>query len=424
MASIRERTSKTAGTTYAVLYRHGGKQASKTFTQPKKAERFRALVDVLGPDKALAELFADGKAERLTVDQLAQQFLEWKARDVTPRTMVDYRRDYGNWIKPWFGHRAAESIDERDVQKWVDHMGSRLAPKSVADRHMLLHSMFQFGKAKSRRLVTHNPCLESELPKRTKKPPKGTTVPEYRAILTAGQRRNPDAADLICYLGETGWRWSEGAALRVVDVEDDGANVWVTVSQVFRLDENYRQVLAEDEAKSYRAFRRIRLFPESAAVVRRRVVGKRPDELVLTNSRGRQWSQNTFLRTTWPGILRDAGLWKGPRKSPTPHWLRHMHVAVLSAAGAPMQEIQRRIGHDSIQTTINVYGGLIGDISDDALGRAGELMAGTRRAPGVAPADTVSGELVDQVPGGDEVGFPGRMEIAESEPDPLLGELE
>jgi len=390
VASIRAYTARNGIRTWAVLYRHGSRQRSLTFATEQAAERFRDLVRLLGPEGALNSLRSEVPDDRLTVDDLATQFLEWKARDVTARTMTDYRRDYTNWIKPWLGHRAAESVDEGDVQRLVDHMATRLSPKSVADRHMLLHSMFHFGKAKSRGLVTHNPCLETDLPKRVRKPPKGTTVPEFAAIVAAAKARNIDAHDLIVFLGETGWRFSEGTALDVGHVEDDGGDVWVTVGQVFRIDGAGRQVLSVDEAKSYAGFRRIRLFPASAAVVRRRLVGKAPGDLVFTNSRGRPWNQNTFLRETWPRIVQDAQL--GERK-PTPHWLRHMHVAVLSAAGAPPQEIQRRIGHESIQTTINVYGGMIGDISDGVVDKASAIMAGRRAAAGVAPV-VVRGQVV------------------------------
>jgi len=391
MASIRERTTRAGEHTWSVLFRHGSRQTSLTFETAKAAERFMGLVDLLGPDRAIESLRSDVPDDRLTVDELATRFLEWKTRDVTVRTMTDYRRDYANWIKPWFGHRAAESIDEGDVQRLVDHMAGRLSPKSVADRHMLMHSMFQFGKAKSRGLVTHNPCLETELPKRVRKPPKGTTVPEFAAIVAAAEARNIDAHDLILFLGETGWRFSEGTALDVGHVEDDGLDVWVTVGQVFRIDGTGRQVLSVDEAKSYAGFRRIRLFRASAAVVRRRLVGKAPGDLVFTNSRGRYWNQNTFLRETWPRIVADAQL--GDRK-PTPHWLRHMHVAVLSAAGAPPQEIQRRIGHESIQTTINVYGGMIGDVSDTVVENASAIMSGHRLAQGIASPPVVRGQVV------------------------------
>ena len=390
MASIRERVSKTGETSYAVLYRHGTRQSSLTFPERKDAEDFRTLVEILGPDKALASLTQDDTA-RLTVDELADQFFAWKAPRVTGRTMTDYRRDHINWVHPWLGHRAAGSVDEADVQKWVDHMAGKLAPKSVADRHMLLHSMYQFGRARSRQLVSHNPCLETDLPKRAPKgPPKGTTTVEFRALLEAAAQLNPAAHDLILFLGETGWRWSEGAALDVRDVEDDGTDVWVTVTRVFRIDENYRQVLAEDAAKSQRAFRRIRMLPESAAMIRGRVIGRGPGNLAFTTARGRPWSQNVFLRDVWPRVVRDAGL---SDRKPTPHWLRHMHVAVLAAAGVPMHEIQRRIGHEHYSTTVDVYGGMMGDISNDALDKAAALMSGRASAPSIAPV--VSGQLVD-----------------------------
>lgn len=374
MASIRERESKSGERTWAVLFRHGGRQTSMTFTAVGPARKFKSLVDNFGADEAMATL--SNKPETgTTVAELAEEFLTWKARDVTPRTAEQYRRDVGNWIVPWFGHRVAEGVDESDVQKWVDHMADRLSPKSVADRHMLLHAMYDYGRAKSRRLVAQNPCLETDLPRRKKKPPKSLRVPEVRVLLDAAAKRNPDARDLIEFLAETGWRFSEAIALPVSAVEQVGDDVWVTVVQTFQIIEN-RQVLVPDQAKSWAAFRRIRLLPASAATVVRRIVGRAPGDLVLTNSRGRPWNQNTFLRDTWPGLLKHAGLWQGVGQSPTPHWLRHMHVAVLVASGAQMPEIQRRIGHESIKTTIDVYGGMIGGLSDSSLASAAAIMTG------------------------------------------------
>lgn len=403
MASVRKNTPKTGEPTWSVLYRHGNKQTSTTLETEAAAEEFKGLINLVGIDRALKMLEGDEETG-LTVDELFEKWIAWKGetkdgrplRVDTLRTIDDYRRDYKNWIQPWFGHRAADYVDETDVQEWADHMVKNLARKSALDRHMILHSMYHWAKARSRRHVTQNPCLETEWPKKKKNPPKGTTVPEFNAILKAAieSKNNPDAADLIIFLGETGWRWSEGAALDVDSVEDDGADVWVTVTRVFRIEAN-RQVIAEDQAKSFAAFRRIRMFPASAAVIRRRIVGKGPADLVFLNSRDRPWNQNTFLRTTWPGITKAAGLYKGPHVSPTPHWLRHMHVAVLAAAGVPPQEIQRRIGHESIQTTFGVYGGMIGDMNDDALGKASAIMSGSTNAPTIAPVDMiVAGEIL------------------------------
>lgn len=41
------------------------------------------------------------------------------------------------------------------------------------------------------------------------------------------------------------------------------------------------------------------------------------------------------------------------------HDLRHTHVAWLVAGGAPLPNIQARLGHESITTTIDTYGHLL-----------------------------------------------------------------
>lgn len=394
MASIRERTTKAGERTYSVLYRHGPRQASKTFADLKSAQRFKALVDALKADGAIKALAGD-QPQGITVAQLWDRFITDKSATkggVTERTAADYRRDYKNWVEPWFGHRDAETIDERDVQKWVDHMKTtHLSPKSIVGRHSLLYAMYDYGKKKTRRLVTHNPCEETDLPKRRKARPKGTTPDEFRAILTAAAKTksNPDAADLILFLGETGWRFSEATGLHRSGVEDDGVDVWVSVDQVTRIDGAGRQYIAEDEAKSEAGFRRIRLLPDSAAMVRRRIIGLKPGGLVFTNRLGNHWNQNTWLRTTWPGIVKAAEL--APNRKPTPHWLRHMHVVVMIKAGASLPEIQRRIGHEHISTTIDVYGGMTGDVSDDALTNAASLLRGKEAA-----GDVIAGEIVER----------------------------
>lgn len=390
MASIRANGTGT----YSVLFRQGGRQTSQTFETSQKAEDFRQLVNVLGPDRALKAL--DVRAdERLTVGELAEKFLDWKRtgpKKVTDRTWKDYRRDVDNYILPWFGHRAAEVIDEADVQQWVDHMAKTLAPKSVAARHMLLHSIYAYGCARSRHLVTHNPCLETALPDPGRKRPKGTKVPQWRAILDAAHERNTDAEDLIRYLGTVGWRFSEAIALPVSEVDDRrNGSLWVDMTQVFRMVDG-KQVLVPDEAKTYAGFRCVRVMSDdTAAMIRRRIVGKAPTDLVFTNSAGRHWNQQTFLRETWPGILADAGLWQGAKKSPTPHWLRHMAVAVLAAAGVSPQDIQRYLGHRELSTTMGTYGGLLGGITADQAANVDAILSG--RGPA---GPIVVGEVVEQ----------------------------
>lgn len=386
MASIRERVSKQGEKTWAVLYRIDGKQSSLTFTSLDKAEWFRSLADLLGPARALAELQGE-QADAVTLDSVAERFFEWKARDVTERTIADYRRDYTNWIQPHLGHRRISAIDERDVQNLVDHMRKTLDPKSVADRHMVLHSIYKWASAKTRRIVDHNPCTETELPRRKRKAPKGLTVEEFQMLHSAALRTDQDAADLILFLVSTGWRWSEATALTVRGIEEWGdGTMFVTVQRVFRRDDKSKMVAVEDAAKSSAGQRRIKVNPVCAGTIRRRIIGKGSNDLVFTNGAGRKWYQTNFLNRTWPRILAESGM----ERRPTPHWLRHTHVAAMNRTGeVSLPELQRRLGHESIQTTINVYGRTIDDVSDHALESFDTIMFG----PPVISGQVITGEL-------------------------------
>lgn len=406
MASLRERGGNTA-----VLARVDGKQTSKMFHTERDATRFRDMVhlfgdgnDSLGWRKAIAEMSA-AQDVGLTLDDLAAQFFDWKAGDVEARTLKDYRRDYGNYIRPHLGHRQAEAIDELDVQQWVDRISRGLDPKSVADRHAILGAVYKYGAAKSRQLVTHNPCLETQLPKRKKKAPKGFTLPEWDAMHEWGAEHEKDADDLSLFLVSTGWRFSEATPLTPAAVEDQGELevviegervtvplVFVSVRGVHRRDADDRTVYVPGQAKSAAGLRRVNLPADAAYMVRRRVVGKGPADLLFTNRQGNQWRSNNFLRGEFSRILTGAGIPKV--KGMGAHYFRHTHVAMLDRVGVSLAKTQRRIGHENISTTIGVYGGMIDNaLAPEELVRLNALVVRPAAAGEVVAGEVVVAEL-------------------------------
>lgn len=60
----------------------------------------------------------------------------------------------------------------------------------------------------------------------------------------------------------------------------------------------------------------------------------------------------------------------------TPHWLRHTHATALLLAGTPLHVVSRRLGHRSVQTTINTYGHVTEDAELEALANWREVVAG------------------------------------------------
>lgn len=394
MPSIRERTSDGV-TTYQVLFRHGvsektgqPKQVSKTFKNKKAAERFVARYGLDGPEAALASLNSKPKTAGITVTDLSALWFEAREADVkagslTPRVLSNYRRDFRNWIEPTFGRRPADSLTELDVQRWVDDIKTKpgSSPATVATRHSILHGMFAWGSDPRRAHVPRNPCVGTELPKRVRKPPKGLRLPELHALTTTAREMSPDAADLIEFLIGTGWRLGEAKALTAAQVDDDGTHVYVTMERVWRREAGF-----VESAKSAAGYRRLRVIGSAVPVIRRRVVGLGPADLVFTTKSGHPWEDSNFRVRHFDPIAKAAGL-VGERR-PTPHWLRHSHVFVCHAAGMTLPEIQRRIGHEDIKMTINTYGRLIDGMRDDVAARLDLLLT-----PGALPT-VVRGEVL------------------------------
>lgn len=397
MRKVEPNTAVNGTVTYKVRFRLKGKQTSETFTKETPAKKFAGWLDALGADAAVAKLNELTRtSDAPTVDQIAERFFEWKAGRVkSDRTVSDYRRDYNNYISPVFGDMPGDFVTEIHVQGWVDTMATgrdwmngegenpspllrKLSPKSVADRHALLYAIYGYAVQGGRKLVQYNPCIGTDLPPRTKKPPKGLWPAEWQALRPALVQMDPDGADLADFLLGTGWRFSEGAAIGAYAVEDYGNSMYVTMSQVIRRNAAYQHVIVQDAKSEAGEGRRIKIDPEVAGIVRRRLADVEGDGLVFTNANGNQWHYSNFRDRCWRPAVKLAGL----SRRPTIHWLRHTHVGwLLIGKETSLNEIQRRIGHESIDTTIGVYGKMADDISDGALDTFAKFRAGVLAGP-------------------------------------------
>lgn len=60
----------------------------------------------------------------------------------------------------------------------------------------------------------------------------------------------------------------------------------------------------------------------------------------------------------------------------TPHWFRHTHATALLLSGTPTHVVSRRLGHTSVQTTMNIYGHVTDDAELAALANWRDYVAG------------------------------------------------
>lgn len=370
-----ERTGR-HGTSWRVRFRYRDRQTSETFTTRAAAQDFADDLRKHGVEVAM-RLYEERLRHResVSIDDTFEGFIEWKAPRVrSDRTVRDYRRSWDRWIKPTFGGLPATAVTGADVQRWVNgmHEGGSAA-KSIADRHALLHAMYKWAAAPTQRLVEDNPCVSIDLPKTVRKMPKGLHPAEWQALHGAMLTINPDAAELSEFLLASGWRWSEATALSVGQVDDYLGIMRINAGWVIRENAAYVRERVED-VKGEGSLRRTRLDEDAAQIIRRRMLGKGPGDLVFTTTLGRQWHYSNFRRGAWDKAVIKAGL---QHRSPTPHWLRHTAVAWGVMSGANLKQLQGRVGHKAIATTMDVYGQMIEDVDAEVLQRMAEM----RRRP-------------------------------------------
>ncbi|WP_412760986.1 tyrosine-type recombinase/integrase [Peribacillus frigoritolerans] len=58
----------------------------------------------------------------------------------------------------------------------------------------------------------------------------------------------------------------------------------------------------------------------------------------------------------------------------TPHSFRHTHTSLLIEAGVGIKEIQQRLGHTEINTTMNIYAHMTSNMEKKASQQFSKLM--------------------------------------------------
>jgi integrase len=388
MASIIKRERKDRSVGYQVRWRQDGRWQSDIFDTERKAQRFKFDVEDAGNQwpagwvPGIGHVKDVGAAAGQTIfPELAEQYLN------TRTAVSDYQMSrYRSVIKQLAEHfPIMEEIDDQAVATWVRWMRAEgRAPKTIANYHGLLFAICAYAVRKG--LLSRNPCEDTQLPKRTAYDEDGEPITcflerhEFELIAEAmcaaaayewrpkggrGKRRANSQVrtygigfredrDFVTLTVHTGLRWGEISALRVGDIDLEARRL--SVKRAWKRNGVGEWIIGPPKTKKSR--RTISVAPSLVEMLRPYVIGRKRDDHLFLNGNGDPLRQNSFYEDRWQRavkLAKESGLTKSPRF----HDLRHTHVAWLIAGNTPLPKIQQRLGHESIQTTIDVYGGLL-----------------------------------------------------------------
>lgn len=398
MASISVRTYAGGTTSYRVQFRLNGSVTQESFKDPETAQRFGDMVDRIGPAAARRVLQARRNAPSTipTVSEYTEKYLDPDSgllTGVEPGTRAGYQRAAARSFLPILGEFPINVLTKADVGRWVAwqedqpssaRSGQKIAAKTVRNYHAILSSVL--AAAVEQGLRADNPAYRTRLSRGTKREGVFLSPDEFATLLHFIPERYEG---LVMFLAGTGCRWGEATALTWGDLNLTGRQPTARIDKAWKKSATGAPVLKHP--KSSRSRRTIGL---SADVVAALGVPGRSSELVFPGqySGGHLW-YGRFRSSTWlPAVTKaiDAELCTREgltplRVAPRIHDLRHSHASWLIADGTPLTYVQARLGHESIQTTSNVYGHLQPDAHERMADSIGRTLANVRPLRQITP---------------------------------------
>jgi len=366
MAHIRRKGSGQ----WQVRYRDpSGIERARNFARKADAEKFLVTVEA---DKVRG-MWSDPRLAKITV---AEWLPTWQASRVhlRPSTRAMSESLLRNHVIPYFGDRRLGSVTPTDVQGFVAHLEEKgLAPSTIRQSYLLVGGLF--SSALESDLIVRSPCRGIQLPKSAQNEMRFLTAEEVTDLAEVIDDRY---RALVLTAAYAGCRFGELAGLKThrLDLLRRSLTVAEALSEV-------RGQVRFAAPKTSAARRRVALpkFLADELAVHLAEWPSGSDGLVFTAPQGGPLLRRNFRRRTWlPAVRGSVG---EPMRF---HDLRHTHAAMLIAQGEHPKVIQNRLGHSSINVTLDTYGHLFEGLDEAAAERLDDLFSTTPRVLARRPA--------------------------------------
>lgn len=323
----------------------------KTMKEAKQAER-NLLLDV--EENGLPSNQSDGFQDP-TFEELASLWLENYKTTVKPSTFENVKSKVEKMTEEHFKELKLKKITVAYCQKVV----IELSKSYVLYNHYLsvINRIFKYAVLMD--ILDSNPFDKVIKPKSRQTQRKGNflTKDELREFLKLAQTATLSYfSPLVHLMSYTGLRQGEALALKWSDIDFENKKITVDKTAA-RIKE--KQTLQTPKTKNSK--RVISIDPTTLSILKSwkkdqiKIYFKNgkhfegDDNFIFTNQRG-DWVHIHNFIPYFKRFVTDHKL-----KPITPHGLRHTHASLLFSAGVEPKNISDRLGHSTVQITLDLY---------------------------------------------------------------------
>lgn len=342
----------------------------KTMKEAKQAER-NLLLDV--EENGLPLNQSDGFQDP-TFEELAQLWLENYKTTVKPSTFENVKSKVEKMTEEHFEGMKLKKITVAYCQKIV----IELSKSYVLYNHYLsvINRIFKYAVLMD--VINSNPFDKVIKPKSRQTQRKGNflTKEELKEFLKLAQNTTLSYFfPLVHLMSYTGLRQGEALALKWSDIDFENKKITVDKTAA-RIKEkqtlqtpktkNSKRVISIDSAtlsilKSWKKDQ-IKIYFKNG----KHFEGE--ENFIFTNQRGEWVHIHNFIRY-FKRFIADHKL-----KPITPHGLRHTHASLLFSAGVEPKNISDRLGHSTVQITLDLYTHITEEQRSDTVDKLLEYM--------------------------------------------------
>lgn len=414
-------------TSYRVRWRLGGSRGApgqdERFDDETSAEVFRDAVNENGQQWPLGWVKGRGYITADVPDEASYVFREWATECIKNRTGIEERyrddclRDLETYIFPTFANCDVRSVDhfcKRTIQVWVGQLAKThvwrgsvrklMSPKTIKNLHGLLSSILKEAVQHEPPLRDRNPCPLVALPRIDDdgvEDDDGDDInflepDEVEGVVSFLNR--PEDKRLVRFTYATGLRWGEVTALAHRHaLAGMAGHTKIRVTRAWKRNKSRGYYLGKPKTEASRRTLRVSPIAWEDLIEQGVMPGSkgRQNALIFHNGSGERLPYSTFYDRWMRAVekAKAAGL-LSEWKCPTFHDLRHSHAAALISRGHSLTYVQRRLGHESIQTTSDTYGHLLSEADDAAMATIDDSLRGSLIEDELL--DEIDGELPDE----------------------------